>query len=134
MEPVKNPGMKAVVIHRVVEAKAVSTRFGERYVADVEIIGTGKATFWMSPKQGAHLAECAHRLENGFSTKHAELHAVIDESGDKPRFVWCGIHSPRHSDIPFLNERFGVACESPYIGLPDASPREADPALRDTPC
>lgn len=119
--------MKAAVLHRLVEARAVSTRNGPRYVAEIELIGEPKRTFWLSIKQGERLVECADRLENGYSTKHAELHVVLD--GD--RFVWCGIHSLRRSDLDFLESCFDVECESPYVGRPDATPREAADCLKD---
>lgn len=119
--------MRAAVLHRLVEARAVSTKHGPRYVVEAELIGEPKHTFWLSIKQGEHLIECANRLEHGHSTKRSELHIVMD--GD--RFVWCGLHTPRQSDIAFLEERFGVKCQSPYIGFPDASPREAADCLKD---
>lgn len=123
--------MKSVVIHRVVECKHVVTRYGDKYVAEVEILNQGKQQFWLSIKQGEKLVECADRLKNGYSTKHIELHAVIDDSGDKPRFVWCGLHSARHSDLPFLSEKFGVTCTPAYIETPDAGEREVHEQLLD---
>lgn len=123
--------MKSVVIHHVIECREVTTKYGEKYVAELEIIGEPKQTFWMSVKQGGQLAKCAHQLKDGNSTKRSELHVVIDDSGEKPRFVWCGLHTASRSDIPFLQEKFGVVCESPYIGFQDASPRDAAAALKD---
>lgn len=123
--------MKSVVIHRVIECKSVTTKYGEKYVAEVEILNQGKATFWLSPKQGAQLSKCAHQLKNGYSTKRNELHAVIDDSSDKERFVWCGLHSVGRSDLAFLTDSFGVTCTPAYTDLPDASEREADESLKD---
>lgn len=119
--------MKAAVLHHLVEARAVSTKHGPRYVAEIELIGEPKRTFWLSVKQGERLIECAEQLEHSHSTKHSELHIVMD--GD--RFVWCGIHSTRHSDLDFLESRFGVTCASPYIGRPSAEPRDAADCLKD---
>jgi hypothetical protein len=119
--------MKSAVLHRLVDACVVSTRHGPRYVFETELIGESKRTFCISIKQGERLIECADYLEHGYSTKHSELHIVLDGE----RFVWCGIHSPRRSELDYLESRFGVVCDSPYIGRPDTSPREAAACLKD---
>lgn len=124
--------MRAAVVHRVVSAVRRSTRNGDRFLAEIEIVGEGRREYWMSIKQGEELIDCAYELKEGYSTKHMELHVVLDGDSDKERFVWCGLHSGKKSDLPFLEERFGVKCESPYIGRQSAADLSGpDPLLID---
>ena len=123
--------MKTYLVHRVVSIRSVNTKFGERCIAELEIKNSPKKEYWMSLKQGNRLGECADRLRDMHSTKHSELHIVVDDSGDKERFVWCGIHSHKHSDIPFLEEKFQVKVNESYIGFADPEIPEVIDHLKD---
>jgi hypothetical protein len=125
--------MRTAIAHCIKSMRSVNTKYGPKVVAEIEIQGQPKREFWLSPKQGEKLGECFDELQRhgGYSTKHAECHIVIEDGERGPRFVWCGIHSPHHSELDFLESRFDVVCESPYIGRPDAAPREAADCLKD---
>jgi hypothetical protein len=126
--------MKAIVAHCIKSVRQVNTKYGPKCIAEVEVQGEPQKEFWMSLKQGDKLSDCFDQLQNngGFSSKRGECHIVIDDSEGKERFVWCGMHFGTHSDLPWLEEKFGVTCESPYIGRQEAADFvEADPQLVD---
>lgn len=127
--------MKAVVAHKITSLREVTTKFGNRFIAELEVKGHPKKEFWMSEKQWIKLSKCAETINelSGFSTKRAELHIIIDD-GEKERFVWCGIHSPRFSELKWLEDKFGVKFDSPYVGRYDLeclNPPDAHESLKD---
>lgn len=125
--------MRAALVHSIKSVRQVNTKYGEKVVAVIEIQGEPQQEFWMSLKQGERLSDCFDALQRqgGYSSKHAECHVVIDDSEGKNRFVWCGMHTPKRSDLDFLEDRFGVTCESQYIGRQSAVTDEADESLKD---
>jgi hypothetical protein len=126
--------MRAALAHSVSYVKQVSTKFGPKAVAEIQLQGEAKKEFWMSVKQGEKLADCFDRLQahGGYSTKHLELHIILDQGEKGERFVWCGTHSGKRSDLPFLEEKFSLKIESPYIGrVEDGITGEALPELKD---
>ena len=125
--------MRSVLAHAISSVRSVNTKYGPKVVAEIQLQGKAKKEFWLSPKQGEKLAQCFDKLQEhgGYSTKHAECHIILDAGEKGERFVWCGIHTGKRSDLEFLEKKFGVTCESPYIGRADATPREADESLLD---
>ncbi|MGL5468750.1 MAG: hypothetical protein ACRDCT_11300 [Shewanella sp.] len=125
--------MRSVLAHAIYSIRAVHTKYGPRYIAEIQLLGETKKDFWLSPKQGEKLAQCFEKLQEhgGYSTKHAEVHIILDNGEKGERFVWCGVHTGKRSDFDFLEQKFGVKCESPYIGRVDASICEADESLVD---
>lgn len=127
--------MRTVVAHCIKSLRSVNTKYGPKVVAEIEIQGEAKREFWLSPKQGQKLGDCFDILERhgGYSTKHAECHLVLDQGERGERFVWCGLHTPRSSDLAWLEKQFSVQCESPYIGRhdQDTEPVAADERLKD---
>jgi len=101
----------------------VNTKYGAKVVAEIQMIGRAKTTFWLSPKQGEKLEACVDFLGrgSGYSTKHREVHLVLEEGEKGLRFVWAGIHSAKKSDLKYLETKFGITAESPYVGRPDLS-------------
>jgi len=99
----------------------VNTKYGAKVVAEIQMIGRPKTTFWLSPKQGEKLEACVGFLErgSGYSTKHQEVHLVLEEGEKGLRFIWAGIHSAKKSDLKYLEAKFGITVESPYAGRPD---------------
>lgn len=125
--------MKSIVAHSIKSIRQVNTKFGPKYIAEIEVQGEPQKEFWMSIKQGNKLADCFDLLQNngGYSSKRGECHIVIDDSEGKERFVWCGMHFGTRSDLPWLEEKFGVTCTSPYIGRQEAVSDEAADELSD---
>lgn len=128
--------MRTVVAHSIKSVREVNTRFGLKAIAEIEVQGEPKKELWMSVKQGDKLVECFDKLNQhgGYSTKRAECHIILDEGEKGERFVWCGIHTPKFSELKFLEEKFGVKCESPYIGRYDLeaeAPAEPNESLKD---
>lgn len=127
--------MRTVVVHCIRAVRPVNTKYGPKVVAEIEIQGEAKREFWLSPKQGQKLGDCYDIMQRhgGYSTKHAECHLVLDDQSERgERFVWCGLHTPRSSDLAWLEKQFGVACESPYIGRYDRElPPVVDSSLKD---
>lgn len=113
--------MRAVTFTSIQSVRTVNTKNGQRVIAEVEIFNESKQEFWMSVKQGDKLSKCFDELikNKGYSSKRAECHAVLDAGNNGERFVWCGMHKPSFSELKFLEEKFGVKCESPYIGRYD---------------
>lgn len=128
--------MRTVVAHSIKSVREVKTRFGLKAIAEIEIQGEQKKELWMSVKQGDKLTKCFDALQEhgGYSTKRAECHIVIDDGGKGERFVWCGIHTPKFSELKFLEQKFDVKCESPYVGRYDLevdTPAEPNESLMD---
>lgn len=127
--------MRAVVAHSIKSVRSVNTKFGPKYIAEIEIQGEPQKELWMSIKQGEKLADCFEQLQKhgGYSTHRAECHIVLDQGEKGERFAWCGMHTVGRSDLDFLDEKFGVTCVSPYIGRDKAEDvsSDADPALKD---
>lgn len=127
--------MRAVVAHSIKSIRSVNTKFGPRCVAEIEIQGEPQKEFWLSPKQGAKLQDCFDALDRngGYSSKRGECHIVLDQGEKGERFVWCGMHTAKRSDLEWLESQFGVTCASPYIGRQSTSDlsEDADESLKD---
>jgi hypothetical protein len=125
--------MRTVIAHCITQVNSIQTQYGLKVVAEMQLLGEEKKKFWMSEKQGQKLSECFDWLQQhgGYSTKHAECHIVLDQGEKSERFVWCGIHTAKKSDLDFLESRFGVKCESPYIGRAEPATGEAADHLKD---
>jgi len=125
--------MRAVVAHTIKSVREVNTKFGPRCVAEVEFVGEPKQELWMSPKQGNQLRKCFDELERhgGYSGKHGECHIMLDHGERGDRFVWCGMHTPKRSDLEWLEHKFGVTCNPEYVARHDAAIGEADASLVD---
>jgi|GEM_PF-3700090 len=125
--------MKAVLATSIKSVRDVNTKYGPRCVAVIELYEQPQQEFWMTPKQGKKLDDCFEELDRhgGYSTKKAECHIILEETERGDRFVWCGMHTPKHSDLEWLEEKFGVTIESPYLGRYDAEPRAVDEQLKD---
>ncbi len=125
--------MRSVLAHAISYIVPIDTEYGPKVVAKIQFQGKAKKEFWLSTKQGEKLSQCLDKLQEhgGYSSKHAECHIVLDQGKKGERFVWCGIHTGKHSELEFLEQKFGVKCESPYIGRADATPRQADESLKD---
>lgn len=74
---------------------------------EVAMVDGPKLVLWMTDKQHQKLVQCFERTKNGNSTKNCQVYGVFE--GD--RFVWCGVHTRRHSDIAFLREKFSAVGE-----------------------
>lgn len=125
--------MRAVLAHAISSIRSVNTKYGPKVVAEIQLLGEAKKEFWLSTKQGEKLSQCSDKLQvhGGYSTKHAECHIILERGEKGERFVWCGLHTGKRSDLPFLDEKFGVKCESPYIGRVNAVGGEAHETLMD---
>jgi hypothetical protein len=125
--------MRSVVAHAISSVRTVNTKYGPKVVAEIQPLNEQKKEFWLSLKQGDKLSQCFDKLQEhgGYSTKHAECHIVLEQGEKSERFVWCGIHTGKRSDLDFLDQKFGVKCESPYIGRANAAIGEADEMLVD---
>lgn len=122
--------MKIVRLHT---ADVVATAKSGRVLVALQIRHAQKIENWISEKQAGQLGKCFGKTPKGFSTGKIAVYAVMD--GD--RFVWCGVHTPAKSDLPFLSEKFGAALpdDDPYadevnrVAIPNAV--EALDDLRD---
>lgn len=125
--------MRSALVHSIKSVRKVPTRIGPRCIAVLELAGQPQCELWMSIKQGDKLSKCFEELQEygGYSSKRAECHVVMEDGDRGPRFVWCGMHSASNSELPFLEEKFGVTCAPAYTVVPDASERDAHALLRD---
>lgn len=116
--------MKSVLAMSVksLDRKTIKKSGEDRYVAEVECEGGEIKKMWMSIKQGEKLQTCNEALiaQGGVSCKDIELHLILKESheyGDD--FVWAGVHTPKKSDLAWLEKQYGVNIKSPYVGRHD---------------
>jgi len=121
------------VAHCIDSIKFVETKYGPKAVAEIRLIDRPKQTFWVSVKQGEKIESCFDFLKqgSGYSSKTSEVHLVLEQSERGLRFVWAGIHSSKKSELTYLEEKFGIVAESPYIGRPDLERDENQPVEAD---
>lgn len=117
--------MEVGVINEVKSIKPVTTRYGERAIAEMSINGQELKEFWLTPKQAEKLQKCVDEVGKTPSEK-GEIHAVVEDG----RFVWAGMHKERYSELDYLKEKFGVNPEPVYVGKEQAA--EQSSAADDT--
>lgn len=75
-----------------------------KWRVEVAMVDGPKLVLWMTDKQHQKLVQCFERTNNGNSTKNCQVYGVFEGE----RFVWCGVHTRRHSDVAYLREKFNA--------------------------
>jgi len=121
------------VAHCIDSIKFVETKYGPKAVAEICLMDSPKKTFWVSVKQGKKIETCFDFLKqgSGYSSKTREVHLVLQKDERGLRFVWAGIHSHRKSDLKYLEDKFDIVAESPYVGRSDLEKDEHQPVEAD---
>lgn len=95
--------------------KSVWTKYG-KYRVEMGVVGEKKAVYWLTEKQREKLDKCFDLTPKGWSGKRAAVYGVFEIREDgKDRFCWCGVETKHHSDVPWLEEKFGVKKEYGYV-------------------
>lgn len=92
--------MKILQIHCIEKMEHVA-KFN-KYAVTLQFHGRAKGDFWLSEKQAKRLN--TDMGESDYSTKKNVVWCAIDESGNKPRYVWSGRNQPGHD---WLMAKFG---------------------------